>query len=95
MDDERPWYDDVGLPACSVTPVRPEGRLCGRPRPRWAARTSRGSELCPRVDRPGRLPLSEIIDHLGVSKQAAGQLVDTLALRGYLDRPPIPTTAGG
>jgi DNA-binding MarR family transcriptional regulator len=31
-------------------------------------------------------PLSEIIDQLGVSKQAAGQLVDTLVLRGYLDR---------
>jgi DNA-binding MarR family transcriptional regulator len=31
-------------------------------------------------------PLSEIIEHLGVSKQAAGQLVDTLVARGYLDR---------
>jgi DNA-binding MarR family transcriptional regulator len=32
------------------------------------------------------LPLSVIIAQLGVSKQAAGQLVDTLVLRGYLDR---------
>lgn len=31
-------------------------------------------------------PLSEIIGHLGVSKQAAGQLIDTLVLRGYLER---------
>jgi DNA-binding MarR family transcriptional regulator len=31
-------------------------------------------------------PLSQIIKGLGVSKQAAGQLVDTLVLRGYLDR---------
>lgn len=31
-------------------------------------------------------PLSEIIEQLGVSKQAAGQLVDTLVLRGYLER---------
>lgn len=31
-------------------------------------------------------PLSEIINQLGASKQAAGQLVDTLVLRGYLDR---------
>src|SRR5262249_29098546 len=31
-------------------------------------------------------PLAEIIDGLGVSKQSAGQLVDTLALRGYIDR---------
>jgi DNA-binding MarR family transcriptional regulator len=31
-------------------------------------------------------PLSEIIDQLGVSKQAAGALVDTLVMRGYLER---------
>lgn len=31
-------------------------------------------------------PLSRIIGQLGVSKQAAGQLVDTLVVRGYLHR---------
>jgi DNA-binding MarR family transcriptional regulator len=31
-------------------------------------------------------PLGEIIGHLGVSKQAAGQLIDTMVIRGYLDR---------
>src|SRR5215467_9807623 len=31
-------------------------------------------------------PLSQIISDLGVTKQAAGQLVDTLVARGYLDR---------
>jgi DNA-binding MarR family transcriptional regulator len=31
-------------------------------------------------------PLSDIIEQLGLSKQAAGQLVDTLVIRGYLDR---------
>jgi DNA-binding MarR family transcriptional regulator len=31
-------------------------------------------------------PLGQIIRELRVSKQAAGQLVDTLVLRGYLDR---------
>jgi DNA-binding MarR family transcriptional regulator len=34
--------------------------------------------------------LSQIITELGVSKQAAGQLVDTLVTRGYLDRSPDP-----
>jgi DNA-binding MarR family transcriptional regulator len=33
-----------------------------------------------------RAPLAQIIDSLGVSKQSAGQLVDTLALRGYIER---------
>ena len=31
-------------------------------------------------------PLGVIVRQLGVSKQAAGQLVDTLVMRGYLDR---------
>lgn len=32
------------------------------------------------------VPLSQIIDELRVSKQVGGQLVDTLVLRGYLNR---------
>jgi DNA-binding MarR family transcriptional regulator len=36
---------------------------------------------------PG-VPLGRLAAELGVSKQAAGQLVDTLVLRGYLDRKP-------
>lgn len=35
-------------------------------------------------------PLSEIIGRLGASKQAGGQLVDTLVTRGYLDRETDP-----
>jgi DNA-binding MarR family transcriptional regulator len=34
----------------------------------------------------GDVPLSRLIQELGVSKQAAGQLVDILVLRGYLER---------
>jgi DNA-binding MarR family transcriptional regulator len=36
------------------------------------------------------VPLSSIIEQLGVSKQAGGQLVDTLVVRGYLDRETDP-----
>ena len=32
------------------------------------------------------VPSSQLVRELGVSKQAAGQLVDTLVLRGYLER---------
>jgi DNA-binding MarR family transcriptional regulator len=35
-------------------------------------------------------PLADVIRHLGVSKQTAGALVDTLVARGYLDRRPDP-----
>jgi DNA-binding MarR family transcriptional regulator len=34
----------------------------------------------------GNHGLGDIIEELGVSKQAAGQLIDTLVLRGYLER---------
>lgn len=34
----------------------------------------------------GGVPLAEVIAALGVSKQTAGALVDTLVVRGYLDR---------
>src|SRR5580658_3668669 len=34
----------------------------------------------------GDLPLGQLVKELRVSKQAAGQLVDTLVLRGYLHR---------
>jgi DNA-binding MarR family transcriptional regulator len=34
----------------------------------------------------GRIPLGQLVKELRVSKQVAGQLVDTLVLRGYLER---------
>ena len=36
------------------------------------------------------VPLGQLASELGVSKQAAGQLVDSLVLRGYLDRQADP-----
>jgi len=36
----------------------------------------------------GGVPLGQLVKELGVSKQAAGQLVDALVLRGYLARTP-------
>jgi DNA-binding MarR family transcriptional regulator len=38
----------------------------------------------------GNVPMAQIIADLAVSKQAAGQLVDTLVLRGYLARTEDP-----
>lgn len=44
-----------------------------------------GSYVIGAIARTGA-PLGNIIQELGTSKQAAGQLVDTLVTRGYLDR---------
>lgn len=36
----------------------------------------------------GGVPISRLVKELAISKQAAGQLVDTLVTRGYLQRTP-------
>jgi DNA-binding MarR family transcriptional regulator len=84
-------YDDVSMPAL----LRVARTTYGS-----AIRSALDEVGCPDVPRNGIFvigaiartgsPLGEIIAALGVSKQAAGQLVDTLVLRGYLDRAPDP-----
>jgi DNA-binding MarR family transcriptional regulator len=48
-----------------------------------------GSYVIGAIARSGA-PLSRIIEGLGASKQAAGQLVDTLVIRGYVARAADP-----
>jgi DNA-binding MarR family transcriptional regulator len=48
-----------------------------------------GSYVVGAISRTGA-PLSDIVGWLAVSKQAAGQLIDTLVTRGYLDRSADP-----
>lgn len=38
----------------------------------------------------GAVPLGQLIEELGISKQSASQLVDTLVTRGYLQRTEDP-----
>ena len=38
----------------------------------------------------GEVPLAQLIAELRISKQLAGQLVDNLVVRGYLERAPDP-----
>ncbi|MGH3096463.1 MAG: MarR family winged helix-turn-helix transcriptional regulator [Streptosporangiales bacterium] len=42
---------------------------------------------------PGGATAGELAKHLGVSKQAASQLVDELVRKGYVERQPHPTDA--
>jgi DNA-binding MarR family transcriptional regulator len=81
------WYLDVSLPALLRGAWRTYG---GAVR---ADMDEAGFDDVPRngpyvmgAIARGGLPLSDIIAQLGLSKQAAGQLVDTLVLRGYLER---------
>jgi DNA-binding MarR family transcriptional regulator len=85
--EERESFDEPSLPALLRAARRTYGSAVR------AALAAAGCDDLPRngsyviaaIARTGA-PLGQIIDWLGVSKQAAGQLVDTLVTRGYLDR---------
>ena len=91
MTGERDWFDEAGFPALLRAARRAYGSAVR------AALADAGYDDVPRngsyvlaaIARTGA-PLGRIIQELGVSKQAAGQLVDTLVTRGYLDRAPDP-----
>ena len=84
---EKHWYDDVVFPALMRAARNTYASVIRN------ALTAAGCDDVPRngiyvigaIARTGA-PLSHIITDLRVSKQAAGQLVDTLVLRGYLER---------
>jgi DNA-binding MarR family transcriptional regulator len=89
MKIETPWYLDIALPAL----LRHARTIYGKAMRRALAEA--GYDDMPRNGMyvigglalgAGDVPLSQLIEELGVSKQAAGQLIDTLVLRGYLAR---------
>jgi DNA-binding MarR family transcriptional regulator len=91
MTDENPWYDTIVIPAL----LRGARNTYGE-----AMRKALAEADCDDVPANGMwvigglamgagiAPLSSLIQNLKVSKQAGGQLMDTLVLRGYLKREP-------
>ena len=87
MAEAANWYDEVAMPAL----LRAARTTYGS-----AIREAMREAACDDVPRNGVFviggiarnggALGDIISALGVSKQAAGQLVDSLVVRGYLDR---------
>lgn len=89
MTEAKPWYEEIAMPA-----------LLRHSRSTYGAAMRRALEEAGYEDIPkngmyvigglalgaGGLPLGQLVKELGVSKQAAGQLVDMLVLRGYIDR---------
>ena len=81
------WFDDVAFPALLRAARATYGSAIRR------ALHDAGFDDVPRngafvlggIARTGA-PLGEVVKDLGSSKQAAGQLIDTLVARGYLDR---------
>jgi len=89
MTDEPPWYEQIAMPALLRHARSTYGNAMRR------ALAEAGYEDVPRnglyviggmAMGAAGVPLSQLVRELGISKQAAGQLVDTLVLRGYLER---------
>lgn len=91
MENELAWAHEIPLPALLRHARAVYGTAIRR------ALAEHGYDDIPRnglyvigaIARTGA-PLGQIIKELGVSKQAASQLVDSLVLRGYLDRAADP-----
>jgi len=92
-NDGKPWFEAIALPA-----------LLRHARSTYGLAMRKALAEAGYDDIPGNglyligglalgeagLPLGQLIKELRVSKQAAGQLVDTLVLRGYLERTTDP-----
>ena len=89
MNETKPWFEEVALPVLLRHSRNTYGLAMRR------ALAAAGYDDLPRnalyviggmAMGPEGFPLSQLIQELRISKQAAGQLVDTLVLRGYLER---------
>jgi DNA-binding MarR family transcriptional regulator len=93
MPDPAPWYDVISIPA-----------LLRHARSTYGTAMRRALEDAGYDDIPknglyvigglalgaGDVPLSVLVRDLRISKQSAGQLVDALVTRGYLERAEDP-----
>jgi DNA-binding MarR family transcriptional regulator len=89
MTDDKPWFETIAMPALLRHARAAYGTAMRR------ALAAAGYEDIPKnglyvigglAMGAGGVPLGQLVKELGVSKQTAGQLVDTLVLRGYLER---------
>jgi len=86
--EHTPWYDQISIPALLRHARHTYGKAMR------SALEEAGYDDIPAnglyvigglaVD--GDVPLGRLVKQLGISKQGAGQLVDTLVMRGYLSR---------
>lgn len=93
MDKTKPWFEEIVMPA-----------LLRHARTTYGAAMRQALAEAGYDDIPknglyvigglamdgGGIPLGQLIEELRISKQAAGQLVDTLVARGYLERAADP-----
>lgn len=93
MDNTKPWFEEIVMPALLRHARTTYGTAMRQ------ALAEAGYDDIPKnglyvigglaMD-GGGIPLGQLIEELRISKQAAGQLVDTLVARGYLERAADP-----
>lgn len=87
--EQAPWYQDIVMPALLGWALKAYGEAMRR-----ALESADCEDMPPRgmfvigslAQGPGAGPLALLGRQLGVSKQGAGQLIDTMVLRGYVRR---------
>lgn len=91
MNEKKPWYEEVVIPALLRHARTTYGSAMRR------ALANAGYDDIPKNGlyviggmALGTIPLGQLVEQLGVSKQVASQLVDTLVVRGYLKRAEDP-----
>ncbi len=87
---DAPWYETVVLPALLGAARRPYGVAIRRALARagYDDMPRRGAFVVGGIARNGAVGQQRLEADMGVSKQAASQLIDTLVLRGYVERSP-------
>jgi DNA-binding MarR family transcriptional regulator len=87
---ETPWYDRIAIPALLRHARNTYGEAMRRALNKAGYDDIPGNGLYVigglALGGVGDVPLGQLIRELKISKQAAGQLVDALVLRGYLER---------
>lgn len=85
------------MPACCAPPEPRTERRCAAPSstPAFDDIPANGPYVIGGLALGGEVPLSRLIQELRISKQAAGQLVDALVLRGTWIGRSTPTIGGG
>ncbi len=86
-ETDSPWYAELVVPVLLAAARKTYGREIhtALDAAGFGDMPRSGSRLVGGIARRGQ-PLREVGGDLGVSKQAASQLVDTLVLRGYVTR---------
>lgn len=91
--EAKPWFEEVAIPALLRHARTTYGAAMQK------ALADAGYDDVPKNGlyviggmalEAGPIPLGQLIEELGISKQSASQLVDTLVTRGYLQRTEDP-----